>query len=74
MAGKFFLYVNQSLDATSAKISSFSRERSREETCTHSRQFPGHMLQRQQITTTAKQSFLQAEHVEHSRLRQGWYL
>lgn len=26
MAGKFFRYVNQSLDATSDKISSFSRK------------------------------------------------
>lgn len=26
MAGKFFLYVNHSLDATSDKISSFSRK------------------------------------------------
>lgn len=36
MAGKFFLYVNQSLDATSDKISSFSKECLKEEnTRTH---------------------------------------
>lgn len=64
MAGKFLLYVNQSLDATSDKISSFSSYLKEEDKVRVSRQLPSQDFYRShesQVDNTCENAVFSAQ-------------